>query len=39
MNDLDLTERLASEIVLSDFGPRLVVVNSLPSNINCCRRC
>lgn len=25
MNDLDLTERLASEIVLSDFGPRLVV--------------
>lgn len=26
MNDLDLTERLASEIVLSDFGPRLVVV-------------
>lgn len=23
MNDLDIMERLASEIVLSDFGPRL----------------
>ena len=27
MNDLDNMERLVPEIVLSDFGPRLVVVN------------
>ena len=27
MNDLELTEQLAGEIALSDFGPRLAVVN------------
>lgn len=27
MNDLDLMERCASEIVLSDFGPRMVIHN------------
>lgn len=27
MNDLDLMERCASDIVMSDFGPRLVVLN------------